>query len=66
MVVLCCLLVRRPCVPTTFFGDVDISKVSGCHLLQKMSSQRGSPKLLQGLVSLKHTVHLSVFDMFLT
>ena len=27
------------CLPTPVSGDVDISKVSGCHLLWQMSSQ---------------------------
>ena len=39
------------CVPKAISGDVHISKVPGCHLLRQMSSQRGSQKLLQGLVS---------------
>ena len=39
------------CVPTAISGGVDISKVPGCHLLRQMSSQLGSQKLLQGLVS---------------
>ena len=44
--------------------DVDISEVSGCHLLRQMSSQRGSQKLLQGLLSHELTVYLPVFDLF--
>ena len=27
------------CVPTDISGDVDISELPGCHLLQQMSSQ---------------------------
>ena len=38
------------CVPAIISGGVDISQVSGCHLLQMMSSQWGSQKLLQRLV----------------
>ena len=30
------------CVPTAIPSGVDISEVPGCHLLQQMSSQRGS------------------------
>ena len=54
------------CVPTAISGGVDISKVPGCHLLQQISSQWGSQKLLQGLVSLKLKAYFSVFDLFLT
>ena len=43
------------CVPTTISGVLDISEVLECHLLQHISSQRGSQKLLQGLVSHKLT-----------
>ena len=32
------------CLPTPISGGVDISKVSGCHLLRQMSSQCGSQK----------------------
>ena len=39
------------CVPTAISVGVDILEVHGCHLLQKMSSQWGSQKLVQGLVS---------------
>ena len=38
------------CLPTATSGGVYISEVPGCHLLQQMSSQEGSQKLLQGLV----------------
>ena len=54
------------CVPTTISGGVDISEVPGCHLLQQMSFQRMSQKLLQGLVSHELTAYLSVFNLFLT
>ena len=36
-------------VPTAISSGVDISGVSGCHLLQQVSSQCRSQKLLQGL-----------------
>ena len=39
------------CVSTAISGVADISEVPGCHLIRQMSSQRGSQKLLQGLVS---------------
>ena len=42
----------------------DISEVSGCHLLQQMSSQRGSQKLLQRLASHELTDYLSIFNLF--
>ena len=54
------------CVPTAISVGVDILEVHGCHLLQKMSSQWGSQKLVQGLVSDELTAYLSVFDLFLT
>ena len=54
------------CVPTAISGGVDISEVPGCHLLQQMSSQWGSQKLLQGLVSHELTAYLSVFNLILT
>ena len=47
-------------------SGVDISEVPGYHLLQQMSSQWGSQKLLQGLVSHEPTAYLSVYDLFLT
>ena len=56
----------RKCVPAAISGGVDISKVPECHLLQQMSSQWGSQKLLQGLVSHELTAYLSVFNLFLT
>ena len=34
------------CVPTAISGGVDISEAPECHLLQQMSSQQGSQKLL--------------------
>ena len=54
------------CVSTATSSDVDISEVPGCNLLQQMSSQWESQKLLQGLVSHELTAYLSVFDLFLT
>ena len=48
VLVLCC---RWKCVSTAISGGVDIPEVCGCHFLQQMSSQWGSQKLLQGLVS---------------
>ena len=54
------------CVSTAISGGVDISEVPGCYLLQQMSSQWGSQKLLQGLVSRELTVCPSIFDLFLT
>ena len=47
-------------------GGVDISKICGFNLFRQMSSQWGSQKLLQGLMSLELTVFLSVLDHFLT
>ena len=54
------------CVTAAISGGVDISEVAGCHLLRQMSSQLGSQKLLQGLVSHELTAYLSVFNLFLT
>ena len=53
-------------VPTAISDGVNISEAPGCHFLSQMSSQRGSQKLLQGLVSLELTAYLSDFDLFLT
>ena len=50
------------CIPTAISCGVDISEVPGCHLLRQMSSQRGSQKLLKGLVSHELTAYL----LFLT
>ena len=49
-------IVLVPChtwkyVSTATSGDIDISEVPGYHLLQQISSQWGSQKLIQGLVS---------------
>ena len=52
------------CVPTAISGGGDISEVSGCYLLQQMSSQLRSQELPQGLVSHELTAYLSVFDLF--
>ena len=46
------------CVPTAISAVVDISE------LQEMSSQCGSQKLLQGLVSHELTAYASVFELF--
>ena len=54
------------CVPTAISSGMDISEVLGCHLLQQMSSQGGSQKLLEGLVSHELTAYLSVFNLYLT
>ena len=48
------------------YGGVDISEVPGCHLLRQISSQLGSQKLIQGLVSHEVTAYHSVFNLFLT
>ena len=52
------------CVPTAISHGVDIPEVPGCHLLQQMSSQWGSQKLVQGLVSHELTAYLSTFNIF--
>ena len=39
------------CASTAISSDMDIHEVSGCHFLQQMSSQWGSEKLIQGLIS---------------
>ena len=49
-------IVLVPChtwkyVSTATSGGIDISEVPGCHLLQQMSSQWGSQKLIHGSVS---------------
>ena len=53
------------CVPTAISGGVDISDVPGCHFLWQTSYQRGSQKLLEGLVSHEFTAYISVFHIFL-
>ena len=53
------------CVPAAISHGVDISEVPGCHLLWQMSSQWGSQKLHQGLMSHELTAYLSVFNLFL-
>ena len=52
------------CIPTAISGGVDISEVRECHLLWHMSSQWGSKRLLQGLVSHHFTAYLSIFNPF--
>ena len=54
------------CVPTVISSGVNISEVPGCYLLRQMSSQWGSQKLHQGLVSYEITAYLSIFNLFLT
>ena len=44
----------------------DARSFPGCHLLRQKSSQWGSQKLLQGLMSHELTAYLSVFNLFLT
>ena len=52
------------CACTAISGGGDISEVPGCHLLRQLSSQWGSLKLLQGLVS--HELSLpSALKLFL-
>ena len=45
---------------------VTCPEVPGCHLLREMSSQWGSQKLLQVLVSYELIAYVSVFDIILT
>ena len=52
------------CVSIAISSGADISEVPGCHLLQQISSQFGSPKLLQELVSHELTAYLSIFNQF--
>ena len=52
--------------PIAISGGGVICEVPGCHLLRQMSSQWGSEKLLQGLVSHELTAYHSVFNLFLT
>ena len=54
--------VRRP--PTVISAGADISEVPGCHLLRQMSSQSGSQKLLQELVSHELTASRPIFNQF--
>ena len=54
------------CVPTAISGGEGIFEVPGCDLLGLVSSQWGSQKLLQGLLSHELTAYLSVFNLFLT
>ena len=59
----CCL--AEVC-PLAISVSVSISEVCGCHLLWQRSSQWGSQKLLQLLLSHEFTTYLSVFNLFLT
>ena len=52
------------CIPAAISCSVDIYEVLGCHLLRHMSPQRGSQKLLQGLMSHELTAYLSIFNQF--
>ena len=45
-------------------GSASLQLFPGCHLLRQMSSQWGSQKLLQGLVSHELTAYLSIFNLF--
>ena len=54
------------CLYTAISGEVDISEAPGCHLLRQMSSQWGSQKLIQGLMSHEFTAFIYVFYLFLT
>ena len=49
------------CVPTAISSGADVSEVPGCYLLQQTSSQWGSQKLPQGLVSHELTAYFFVF-----
>ena len=53
------------CIPTAISSGVDISEVLGCHLLQQMSFQWASRKLLQGFVSHELVAYLSIFKPIL-
>ena len=62
-------IVLVPCCPYKYLpraisSGVDISKVPGSHLLGQISSQRGSHKLLQRLMSHELTAYLSALDLF--
>ena len=59
-----CSHIEVQCPPTAIWAGADISEVSGCHLLRQMSSQSGSQKLLQGLMSHELTAYLSIFNQF--
>ena len=50
--------------PTVNSNGVDFSVVPVCHILQQMSSEQGSQKLLQGLVSHELTAYFSIFNQF--
>ena len=54
------------CLPTAISSGVDIAGVPRCHLLQQMSFQWGSQKLLWGLLSHELTAYPFVFELFLT
>ena len=52
--------------PYSYFRWCGYFRGPGYHLLWQMSSQWGSQKLLQGLVSHELTAHLSVFNLYFT
>ena len=54
------------CVPTAISSGIDISEARVCHLLWQRSSQWGSQKLPQELVSHELTAYLSAFNLFLS
>ena len=53
------------CITKANSSGVEISEIPGCHLVRQMSSQLGSQKLLQGLISHELTAYLSVFNLLL-
>ena len=55
---------RMEVCPTAISSGVDIAEVPGCHLLWQKSSQWGSQKLPQGLVSHELTAYYSIFNQF--
>ena len=56
----------RKCVSTAISGDVDVSEVAWCHFLQQMSSQWGSQKFYQELVSHELIGYFFTFDLLST
>ena len=53
------------CIPTAIYSGVDISEVSGCHLLQQLSSQWGHKNYFKDWCH-ELTTYLSVLNLFLT
>ena len=65
MLVLVPCYIQKEVHPYSYFDiGVDISEIPGCQLLQQISSQRGSQKLLLGLVFHELTAYLSIFNLF--